>query len=735
MKKIIIALTFVFASILLFAQNGAKEYKDFLVEGMKKYEGVFNVYIKDDNVYLEIPKGYVGREVLFFAQIDKGFDLIAQPVETMGVSRISGVSNSKVTLQQPFYAERLLDDNHQYNKSFNLSNVQYPGKDYKVVAYSPKGGAIIDITDKLLTSDEWFSYRNQYIGGLVNGMSKLLRATNISDGVVFTIQRYHNIESGQITFSNPATTLPVGSAPLEVSFVVRLLPQKSDNIRLADERAKFQAIKFKDYSHNPYTVVEDSLIVRWDISRHLTLYVDTLFPQAYYNSVKKGVEAWNKALSVSGVNKLIQVRKAEKGVPTSSYPALIAYNLRETGIKSVITHHPRTGEVLNCRLNIGHNALREIQEEYFLQCGTADSRLKESYLSKEVEKDLLQYVVMREVGNILGLRYNHYGSSAYSVKQLKDNAFTQKYGYSASVMDKLPFNFLSSKVGIQHTIGEEDILAIYYGYCTVNGAKNVYDDREKVIKMYDRQRATHKNLSDRKIMFADKNDLSDTPSDASAIGVEKLQKLVEDLDKYIYKDNRYGNGVLATMMYRKACKQYGYYIKQMAQAIGSNQSSTIQRKAMESLDKYLFSQTKPLHSSFVEQNMLASNNEYIIPEVSEMFKVLLSKKTVSSLHHQSLTEDGYSLKEFFSDIEKHLFKSFSPTERFSREQLDVQLSFIKTYLVAVEWGKEATFEEFFLRDELQRISSQLAALSSTHADENVRMLYLLLSQRIQKQLK
>lgn len=742
MKKIIITLTSVFTSLLLFAQEGAKAYKDFFAEGMEKQEGVFNVYTHKGNIYLEIPKEYEGREILFFAQIDKGFDLIAQPVETMGVSRISGISNSSVTLQQPFYTERLLDEKHQYNNSFNMSNVKYPGTDYPVVSYSPKGGAIIDITDKLLTSDDWFRYRSQHIGGFVGGMSKLLKTTTLSDGVAFTIQRYHNMESGQITFSNPATALPVGSAPLQVSFVVRLLPQKTNKIRLADSRVCLQTIKFKDYSHNPYTVVEDSLVLRWDMSKPLVFYVDTLFPQEYYNAVKKGIEAWNKAFLAVGMNNAIQVRKAEKGVATCSYPAFVAYNLSETGINSVITHHSRTGEILNCRLNIGHNALRDKQEEYLFQCGTTDKRVKNNYLSKEVEKDLLQYAVMRNVGNILGLRYNYSGSSAYSVEQLKDDKFTQKYGYSASVMDELPFNYLSNGKGVQHTIGEDDILAVYYSYINVKGAKNVYDDREKVFKMYDkqkkiydRQRARHTNLSDSKGEVASKDDLSDTPSEAAAIGVERLQLLVANLDKYVYKDKKYGNGLLLSVVYRKACKQYGKYIMQISSAIGSSQPSAIQRMAMQNLDKCLFSQPKMLHCSFAEESLLVSNTDNLLPEVADMFKSLLSIKTINSLHNQSLTEGGYTPKEFFADIEKYLFKSFSPTAKFSKEQLDVQLSFIRTYLDAVEWGKETAYEEFFLRDELLKISSHFATLSNTHADENVRMLYLLLSQRINKHLR
>ena len=66
---------------------------------------------------------------------------------------------------------------------------------------------------------------------------------------------------------------------------------------------------------------------------------------------------------------------------------------------------------------------------------------------KGTHEDLMDYVynglvdlVMHEVGHTLGLRHNFKASSIYSVEQLSNKDFTEKYGISGSVLDYHPVN-------------------------------------------------------------------------------------------------------------------------------------------------------------------------------------------------------------------------------------------------------------------------------------------------------
>ena len=195
------------------------------------------------------------------------------------------------------------------------------------------------------------------------------------EGVSFTVRRYHGVEAERYMLSSSAVLLPEGSMPLEVTCAVRLLPLKKDLIRLADYRIPYRTLSFKDYSQNPYCMVEDSLILRWDMSQPLTFYVDTLFPKEYFQAVKEGVEAWNTAFHKAGIHDALQVRYADRKIIPAEQRAFISYDLRIPGIKSDFICHPRTGEILSCRLNIGHGFLKGKLDDYLLSCGASDSPL------------------------------------------------------------------------------------------------------------------------------------------------------------------------------------------------------------------------------------------------------------------------------------------------------------------------------------------------------------------------
>ena len=105
-------------------------------------------------------------------------------------------------------------------------------------------------------------------------------------------------------------------------------------------------------------MVEDSLILRWDMSQPLTFYVDTLFFRRNTSGSKGRVEAWNTAFHKAGIHDALQVRYADRKIIPAEQRAFISYDLRIPGIKSDFICHPRTGEILSCRLNIGHGFLK-----------------------------------------------------------------------------------------------------------------------------------------------------------------------------------------------------------------------------------------------------------------------------------------------------------------------------------------------------------------------------------------
>ena len=342
-----------------------KPFAEFFSENMKKTDGTFPVYQEGNRVYMEFPRKWNGREIEVSGQIDHGFGMINRSVNSLGVVRLAIPDSMSVEFLQPFYAERIMDRKSTYWDAFRASNVPVAGVEYPAVAISKVGNPIIDITDVVKGEKEWVSY-SQYteVRSLDPDMSRLNSVQtflpvkgNVPDreGVELKLVRYHEAESEQYAFNSMAIILPNGSKPLYLSICIRLLPKEDMPIRLAAEGLDIQTIHFKDYSQNPYTVVDDSLVMRLHPNNACTVYVDSLVPNSYKAALQKGILSWNESLAKAKVKLRIHLNSIKPGIDAASVPFLVSYDMGKVGVSSQKTVHPRTGEILSFRMNIGHD--------------------------------------------------------------------------------------------------------------------------------------------------------------------------------------------------------------------------------------------------------------------------------------------------------------------------------------------------------------------------------------------
>lgn len=342
-----------------------KPFAEFFSENMKKTDGAFPVYQEGNRVYMEFPRKWNGREIEVSGQIDRGFGMINRSVKSLGVVRLVIPDSMSVEFLQPFYAERIMDRKSTYWDAFRASNVPVAGVEYPAVAISKVGNPIIDITDVVKGEKEWVSY-SQYseVRSLDPDMSRLNSVQtflpvkgNVPDreGVELKLVRYHEAESEQYAYNSMAIILPNGSKPLYLSICIRLLPEEDMPIRLATEGLDIQTIHFKDYSQNPYTVVDDSLVMRLHPNNACTVYVDSLVPNSYKAALQKGILSWNESLAKAKVKLRIHLNSIKSGIDAASVPFLVSYDMGKVGVSSQKTVHPRTGEILSFRMNIGHD--------------------------------------------------------------------------------------------------------------------------------------------------------------------------------------------------------------------------------------------------------------------------------------------------------------------------------------------------------------------------------------------
>ena len=178
--------------------------------------------------------------------------------------------------------------------------------------------------------------------------------TALEDGLCFTIRREYGTES----------RLNSGS-PLEISCVIRLLPNDPLAIRYADPAYPYTSLAFTDYGKMPYGAVRDSLICRWRLTEPLVCYIDPLCPPGLIAYIRKGVMAWEKAFERAGFHRALQVKLADQSTPLADKSWVISYDLGRTGPERSWIIHPETGEIVYARLNFGHGVLLPALTDYW----------------------------------------------------------------------------------------------------------------------------------------------------------------------------------------------------------------------------------------------------------------------------------------------------------------------------------------------------------------------------------
>lgn len=397
--KYTIVLLLVLGAVIpeLMAQKevGVSGFEQFRQPEYQVVDGVLKIYYNREKVFLEVPENMLDREFCISAQINRGLGWRNRPLKSIGVVRIRKGAGDYLCFCKDLFQERLRGNTNEWQAAFDMSNQQPLGLVFPVVAFCEEESAyMIDITKAVKNDDDWFQCRLQELKGLHASETELTDIQAVEDKLCFTIKREYGAE----------TELNSG-LPLEIGCVIQLLPLQPLKIRYADSDFPFASLAFTDYGKMPYGAVRDSLICRWRVTKFqpIVCYIDPLCPPEFVTYIEKGVKAWEKAFESAGLPQVLQVKTADRSTNLAAEKWVISYDLgkAETGRSWII--HPETGEIVYARLNIGHGVLVPALTDYWWECGLLDKRIRRNGMDDRVAGEILQHMVSREVGFLLGL--------------------------------------------------------------------------------------------------------------------------------------------------------------------------------------------------------------------------------------------------------------------------------------------------------------------------------------------
>ena len=278
-----------------------------------------------------------------------------------------------------------------------------------------------------------------------------------------------------------------GSKTAVVHFSLAALPDTPMRGRFADSRVGFFTERFQDYNENIAGMKPREYITRFRLEKKepqkavsepiipITFYVANEVPEKWRKAIKDGIEAWRGPLEKAGFKNAIVARDQPSIIEDPNWdPEDSRYSVIRWVAEPIAnamgpsTHDPRSGEVLSAHLVFWHNITRGMEQLYFIQAGAADKRTPTLPISDEVMAEIMRGVATHEVGHALGLRHNHRAATAYTVAQLRDPAFTNTRGTSASIMSYARYNSVAQPGdGVTQFVpqlGPYDDFAITWGY-------------------------------------------------------------------------------------------------------------------------------------------------------------------------------------------------------------------------------------------------------------------------------
>lgn len=460
-----------------------RNYEDVVTKEAKTEKGVFTVHRIDERILFEIPANLIGRDILW-------------QVEAAQVPTGTGFGGAHLKNAVVRFTRR---ENKIYLRLMNFDLRAEKGEAIQRAVRDATIAPIIAVFDVQTESKEkspvidatrlYFSPPTELAGSLGAGADP-------SRSYIERVKAFpNNIEARIVATSGGFR----GTGTYTIHYSLNLLPEKPMTGRLADSRVGYFTEEFQDVGRSDNRVADLAYIARYRLEKKdpsaalsepvkpIVYYVSREVPDEFKEYVRKGVEDWQPAFEAAGFKNAIICKLAptEKEDPNwdpedSRYSVIRWAPNPIANAMGPHVHDPRSGEIISAHIIVWHDILKLNEQWYFSQVGPLDLRAQKFPFPLELSGALLRYVVCHEVGHTLGLRHNHKASSTFTVAQLRNKAFTEKWGDEASIMDYGRFNYVAQpgdNVRLIPKLGPYDLFAIEWGYKPIAGATTPDDEK------------------------------------------------------------------------------------------------------------------------------------------------------------------------------------------------------------------------------------------------------------------
>lgn len=710
--------------------KGNKAYSKVITKDAKTARGFIDVHLIKDKVYLEIPIEVFNKPMLFSGRVTKisnNKDVIAGQMPASPVMVGWSRDETRVFLHE-LSSKISADPNASiYNRV--MDNAMEPVLNaFKIETWRPDSSAVvINATNLFLTSEAPITpFVPATPFDALFGMKKMSGTFKKDLSSITNIASYPTNLNVEVR-----TVYTVDKAPFTavINASLLLLPDDVMRPRIADERIGY----FTDFTTKITTdkmmMDRERYVNRFRLEpkpedvkkmregklvepkKPIIYYIDDAFPEEWWPYLKEGVEDWQEAFEKAGFKNAIIAKKYPKDPHFNPYDArynCIIYSSSQTAnAMGPSWTDPRSGEILQGSVYFYHNVLELLHSWRFVQTSAADPNARGLNYDLAVLGPMLRYLVAHEVGHTIGLMHNMGASSTYSVAQLRDPAFTSKWGTTPSIMDYARYNYIAQpndkvKDFLPPRLGIYDIYAIQWGYTPIFDAKNPHEETSTLNKWISEKAGDPRfaygpqQLLQIDDPYSQTEDLGDDAVLASKMGINNLKITTDNLFKWTEQKGKVYKTQLNLL--NDINSQFKRYMGHCMALIGGGRNNLAvqgdgkpavtpvpkakQREALFFVLSQTIEQPNWIVTPEVRSKLGLSENNFSDYMLSVM-NILLSNGTLGKISKMSLVvgPDAYTPQQYMDDLHRFVWEK---TDRLSAAEKNMQYAYVANLISTLD---------------------------------------------------
>ena len=696
-----------------------------IVSKATKDEGLFNVYLKDDKYYYEIPDSLLGRDMLMVTRISKMAVSIPLSRHKMNEQVLRWEKKNKDILLREASFVNFASDSLPIKTAVVNSNFEPIIFKFKIEARNDSlNSSLIDVTSLFNTDVKSLGYPQR------SRKSNKLTSMDTKLSYIESLKSYpQNIETRHVKTYRSSDN-ESGFVSMELNNSMILLPEKPMKRRYFDERVGWFTTSQTDYGIDNQEAKTIKYLDRWRLEvkdedlekfkagelvepkKPIVYYIDPGTPKKWRKYLKLGIEDWQVAFEAAGFkNAIIAKDPPTKEEDPDWSPEDVRYSVvrylasPSLNANGPHTSDPRSGEIIESDINWYHNVMKLLRNWLFVQTAAVNPDARKTEFKNEVMGELIRFVSSHEVGHTLGLPHNFGSSSAYPVDSLRSATFTKKYGTAPSIMDYARFNYVAQPgdegVALIPSDWETPNVGVYDIYSIMWGYKPILDtdafDEKKVLNQWITERADD-------LMFrfgsssidpsSQTEDLGNDAIKASNYGIANLKRIVPNLIEWTTEDGE--NYEELQYLYGQVLSQFRRYLGHVSTNVGgvyqyyktSDQEGAVythvekshQKNCIKFLNKNLFeTPTWMIDKNILDKIQFAGAVDQVRGlQSSYLNRILDFGRLARVIENEALNgSEAYSLDELMSDLKNGIFIELKNNSNIDIYRRNIQRAFIQ----------------------------------------------------------